>query len=368
MTDSLLTTPLVEWHRAHQGRMVPFAGWEMPVQYTSIIDEHQAVRKAAGLFDISHMGRLHFRGPLAITLLDRVVTIDITRLKPGQIRYALVTNDAGGVLDDVLVYRDQDGPDAGYWLVVNASNRIKLLEWFAQQGPQAAATIVDHTTTLGMIALQGPRAQAILQPRCSVRLESLKYFQHIPATIAGVAVLLSRTGYTGEDGFEVFVPADATVGLWEALLHAGAGDGLIPAGLGCRDTLRLESAMPLYGHELNEATDPFTAGLNFAVHLNKAEFVGQTALAAIAAQPTPRVRVGLSLESRRIAREETPVYLGDRLVGTVTSGTFSPTLEQSIAMAYVDRDVAGLGTALEVDLRGRREAATIVGLPFYKRA
>lgn len=363
MDAQLLRTACHSWHVEHNGRMVDFAGWDMPVQYSTIVTEHNAVRRDAGLFDIAHMGRLRFDGPDAENFLDYLVTNDVHRLAVGQVCYALMTKADGGILDDVLVYRFADY----HLLVVNASNRLKILDWIGQHQSRFQAQVQDLTADQFMLALQGPKAERILQPFVDCSLASLAYYYAAPARVAGQPALVSRTGYTGEDGFEVILPASAALGFWKTLMDAGAGEGLLPAGLGCRDTLRLEAAMPLYGHELSEEIDPFTAGLGFAVKLDTADFVGRDALARIKAGGIRLKRVGLELAGKRIAREGAQVYQGDRLIGRVTSGTFSPTLEKAIGMAYIDAGVAALGTSLEVDIRGKREAATIVKLPFYRR-
>lgn len=364
MTASLSKTPLHAWHASHGGRMVEFGGWDMPVQYSSIVAEHHAVRKAAGLFDISHMGRLRFRGPDAAKFLDRLVTCDVAGLEVGQVRYGLVTNDAGCILDDILAYRFADW----HMLVVNASNREKILAWIDRHRAGFQATVEDLTFDQAMIAVQGPRAEKLLQPLVETDLSQIKYYFAAPAKVSGTSGIVSRTGYTGEDGFEVILPAAQITALWEKLLASGAGEGVLPAGLGCRDTLRLEAAMPLYGHELNESIDPYTAGLGFGVKIDGKEFIGKPALIAAKANTHRNRRVGLQLVSKRIAREGTLVFAGDRQVGHVTSGTFSPTLEKSIAMAYVEPGSAAAGTDVSVEIRGQREAAKIVKLPFYKRA
>ncbi|MFN0055910.1 MAG: glycine cleavage system aminomethyltransferase GcvT [Planctomycetales bacterium] len=363
MSSHLLHTACHDWHTAHGGRMVDFAGWDMPVQYTSIVAEHHAVRTAAGLFDIAHMGRLKFTGPDAVRFLDHLLTNDVAGLAPGQIRYALVTNAQGGILDDVLVYRFHEF----HLLVVNASNRLKILDWIARHQGAFQVTVEDLTQSQFMLALQGPRALELLQPLVDVPLASLRYYFGTQATVCGEPALVSRTGYTGEDGCEVIVPAGAGRSLWEQLIERGAPLGLLPAGLGCRDTLRLEAAMPLYGHELNEAIDPFTAGLAFGVKFDAKEFIGKPALLGIKSGSLRRRRVGLELAGKRIAREGATVLADGTPVGEVTSGTFSPTLQKSIAMAYVDVPNATVGGRLEVDIRGAREAASVVKLPFYKR-
>lgn len=344
--------------------MVDFAGWNMPVQYKGIVDEHNAVRNAVGLFDISHMGRLRFTGPDARDFLDEIQTVDLAKLKPGQIRYGFMLNESGGILDDILVY---DWPDAPQ-LVVNASNREKLLDWMTPVASRYAVSIEDLTLTRAMLALQGPKAMAVAARLVGEEVNSLKYYTGKPMMWADEPVLVSRTGYTGEDGVELIIDSAFANSLWEATLGAGEEFGIMACGLGCRDTLRLEAAMPLYGHELSEEIDPLTAGLSFAVKLSKgADFIGKSALEKIAATTIPRPRVGLTLDGKRIAREKTPVVSGDQVIGEVTSGTFSPTFQKSIAMAYVDAAFAEPGTRLEVDIRGKRESATVVPLPFYKR-
>ena len=365
MNETLARTPLYDWHASHGGRMVDFAGWCMPVQYASITAEHQATRTAAGLFDISHMGRLRFDGDDAPAFLDRLVTRRVADLKPGRIRYALVTNEAGGILDDVLVYHLRDAAERSYFLVVvNASNREKILRWLA---PRLAAErdvhLTDVTRDWAMIAVQGPRALSLVQPLVDVELAAMKYYTGREALIAGHGGIVSRTGYTGEDGCELIVGSQAAPGVWQRLIDAGA----TPAGLGCRDTLRLEAAMPLYGHELTENINPYQAGLAFAVDLEDREFTGQAALATFAADPKLPRRVGLELAGKRVPRENYPVLLQGRRVGEITSGTFSPTLEKPIAMAYVAPEAVAPGTELAVDVRGRAEPARVVPLPFYRR-
>jgi aminomethyltransferase len=357
------TTPLNAWHRAHQGRMVDFAGWEMPVQYSSIVDEHLAVRSAAGLFDISHMGRLSFRGELAAGFLNQILTNDTSAMKVGDVRYSLICNHDGGILDDVLIYRLPDR----WELVVNASNREKIANWIRHTAGFSAVEFADQTLATGMIAIQGPRALEIVASATGTDFSDLKYYSTRDASVFNLPALVSRTGYTGEDGLELVVPAEQSQSVWEALLEAGQSYGIKPAGLGCRDTLRLEAAMPLYGHELNESTDPLSAGLQFAVKLQKSDFIGKSALDAVNRDGVSLTRVGLVLDGRRIAREESPVQIRDSVIGKVTSGTFSPTLQTVIAMAYVPPSVSAPGTKVDVNLRGSLVPAEIVPLPFYKR-
>lgn len=329
---TLLRTPLFDWHAAHQGRLVEFGGWEMPVQYAGIVAEHHAVRNGAGIFDISHMGRLRFTGPDACAFLDRILTNDVSKLRVGQVRYSLVCNASGGILDDVLVYR----LPSAYWLVVNASNRLKIVTWLKAHEGTHDVSWDDLTLSTGMLAVQGPNAVSTLAPELASIWSRLKYYS---VTTDGMDAedelsLLSRTGYTGEDGYELIVPADQLVSRWENLLERAREHGvtLQPCGLGSRDTLRLEAAMPLYGHELSESIDPLTAGLEFAVKFDKPDFIGKAALIELAQQTNRRVRIGLELSGRRIAREGSEIRVDGAHCGIVTSGTFSPTRDRSISM------------------------------------
>jgi aminomethyltransferase len=361
----MLRTPLRDWHHAHSGRMVEFAGWEMPIQYTSIVEEHTAVRQRVGLFDIAHMGRVFFSGPDAMSFLDHLLTNDVTKLKVGQVRYSLICNRAGGILDDVLIYYLERGI---YMLVVNASNRRKILDWIEHHMEGYTLSAADETESRCMFAVQGPRAIDVLGGLTDVGLAEMKYYSVNVGKVAGANAIISRTGYTGEDGFEVIVANEAAIRVWEQVVAAGQAHGLSPCGLGCRDTLRLEAAMPLYGHEMDEATDPYTAGLSFGVRLNKGDFIGRAAIAAVAEQGHHPQRVGLELTGKRIAREGALLFAGNDQIGRVTSGTFSPTLQRSIAMGYLPSALAGQGTQVEVDIRGKREPAAVVPLPFYKRS
>jgi aminomethyltransferase len=372
-------TPLYDWHVAHGARMVDFAGWDMPVQYTGIVEEHQAVRAAAGFFDISHMGRLLFQGPGSTELIDRVFTNNVVNMKPGQARYGLICNEGGGILDDVLVYFFP-GP---YWLmVVNASNREKILGWIERHRPARGVNLKDVTLRRAMIAVQGPRSLETMKAAlaawpyegadAALRPAELPYYHavfHGPWEDDEAHLTLSRTGYTGEDGFEIIVSSGQVAGFVDALLEAAGRLSLNvrPCGLGARDTLRLEAAMPLYGHELNEDIDPLQAGLAWAVKMNKGDFIGREALAQRKEDPTQPVRVGLELASKRIAREGAAVLREGKPIGHVTSGTFAPTVGKAIAMAYVPQQSATVGTALEVDIRGKSAPAHVVPLPFYQR-
>ena len=369
MTATLAQTPLHSWHVAHGGRMVDFAGWSMPIQYGSIVAEHRATRTAVGLFDVSHMARLRFEGSGAEEFLDHLVTRRIAGMEVGQVRYALVTNHEGGIVDDVLVYRlaAADSGEPYFQMVVNSSNRRKIVTWIdANLAGREDVQFFDRTHETGMIAVQGPKALDGLRPHASNDPGALRYYHAVEAEVADAPAILSRTGYTGEDGWEVMLPADASVALWERLVDAGAGLGVQAAGLGARDTLRLEAAMHLYGHELNEDIDPFQAGLDFAVDLEGRSFPGYEALVAAKRNPDRPKRVGLE-SAGRIARERDEVLAGGESVGQVTSGTFSPTLERPIAMAYVQPRVAVVGQELEIVIRGKAQGARVVPLPFYRR-
>jgi aminomethyltransferase len=369
MTTDLARTPLHEWHVAHGGRMVDFAGWSMPVQYTSIADEHNATRNAAGVFDISHMGRLRFEGTGVAAFLDSVVTRRVADLKPNQIRYALVCQDDGGILDDVLVYGNSPDGTRPYSMVVNASNREKIVAWLENRLP-ASVSLFDDTKQTAMIAVQGPAAIGAVQPfvELATPISSMRYYTCANARFDGVDVLISRTGYTGEDGVEIICDAARGRAIWDRIISAVKPVGGIAAGLGARDTLRLEAAMPLYGHELSETINPIQAGLNFAVNLGGREFIGSKALERFAADKPQPVRIGLQLDGKRVPRQGCPVLHGDEIVGEVTSGTFSLTFQCPIAMAYVRPTAQVVGTHLAVDIRGTQHPAVVVPLPFYERA
>jgi aminomethyltransferase len=339
--------------------MVEFSGWDMPIQYTTITEEHTAVRTATGLFDISHMGRLSFGGPDSLALIQQVWTNNAATMTDGQARYGLVCNAAGGIRDDVLVYKWP----YGYAMVVNASNRAKIVAWLAEHKGPRDVEVEDQTPTTCMVAVQGPQALALCRGLTEADAGQLAYYHATPTRYHGRGCVLSRTGYTGEEGLEIMVNAAQSVELWTDLVGRGAR----PCGLGARDTLRFEAAMPLYGHELNEDTDPFQAGLAWAVKMDKGAFIGREALARRRQESTLRRRVGLELEGKRIAREGAAVLHGGREVGRVTSGTFAPTLNRAIAMAYVDPACTTVGTACEVDIRGKAAPARVVPLPFYKR-
>lgn len=353
-------TPLYDWHVSMGARIVDFGGWDMPVVYRSIIEEHNDARTKAGLFDISHMGRLEIEGPQATAFLERVLTNRVDNLRVGQVRYSLVLNEAAGTLDDVLVYRPGESSEK-YFLVVNASNREKIVDWLNVHLGSFNAKFVDRTLETGMIACQGPLALELAQRLVSTNLSATKYYYCTPTEYRGALSLVSRTGYTGEDGVEFVVPADKALELWNELREGGAE----PVGLGARDTLRLEAGMPLYGHELSESIDPIQAGLSWAVKKD-IDFIGKTALAT--RDPQRPVRVGLRLDDKRIAREGFTVNAGGSKIGWVSSGTFAPTVQASIAMAYVEPNFSSPGTKVDVIIRDRPASACVVPLPFYSRS
>jgi aminomethyltransferase len=365
-------TPLYKWHVDRGARLSEFAGYQMPIQYSSIVAEHLATRTAAGLFDISHMARLRFDGPRSGILLDHLLTRRVTDLEVGQVRYSLICNANGGILDDVLVsYLESPSGQQYHLLVVNAGNHSKIVKWLQ---PHLAdfpdVGFSDVTESTAMIALQGPKAVEIIQklfPEKPAKIAGLKYYRSIVIPQMGKPTIISRTGYTGEDGFELIVRSEDAMRVWENLLLAGRGLGLEPVGLGARDTLRLEAGMPLYGHELSEEIDPITAGLSFAVSFQGRSFIGDEVLQAKKSQASTIQRVGLQLAGRRAAREGADVLDSDsRNIGQVTSGTFSPTLQTPIAMAYVAKECSTLGSTVIVDIRGSKVEAQVVGLPFYK--
>jgi aminomethyltransferase len=354
----------------------------MPVQYKSIADEHNATRNAVGVFDISHMGRLQFFGANLAEFLDSVVTRRIADLKQGQIRYALVCNEEGGILDDVLVYGDAGNLNVPFSMVVNAGNRSKIVEWLENHLPEHDKPAGKRTTWFGddtmntaMIAVQGPKALEILSPLFGeksrgvpLNLASIPYYHFDRAILGSNGVWVSRTGYTGEDGFEIICEDECALENWELILSAAEKVGGMAAGLGARDTLRLEAAMPLYGHELSETINPIQAGLNFAVNLKDRKFIGSEALEKFAAEKSQPVRIGLECDGKRVPRQGCPVLHDSTIVGEVTSGTFSPTLNRPIAMAYVEPSASAVGTQLTTDIRGTQHPAVVVPLPFYKRS
>ncbi|MDL5203915.1 glycine cleavage system aminomethyltransferase GcvT [Streptomyces sp. ALI-76-A] len=367
-------TALDALHRALGATMTDFAGWDMPLRYGSERDEHLAVRTRAGLFDLSHMGEITVTGPQAAALLDHALVGDIGGVKAGRARYTMICREDGGILDDLIVYRlaDTEAGSAHFMVVANASNAQVVLDALVERSSGFDAEVRDDRDAYALIAVQGPESPGVLKSLTDADLDGLKYYAGLPGTVAGVPALIARTGYTGEDGFELFVAPEHAVELWQALTKAGEGVGLVPCGLSCRDTLRLEAGMPLYGHELSTSLTPFDAGLGRVVKFEKdGDFVGRAALteaAARAGSNPPRVLVGLVAEGRRVPRAGYPVVAGGEVIGEVTSGAPSPTLGRPIAMAYVDAAHAAPGTpGVGVDIRGSHEPYEIVALPFYRR-
>ncbi|MEO8973560.1 MAG: glycine cleavage system aminomethyltransferase GcvT [Ktedonobacteraceae bacterium] len=372
MTDTTNTaaalkrTPLYAEHQALGARLVEFSGWEMPVQYSSIIDEHNAVRTHAGLFDVSHMGEFKASGADALAFLQYLVPNDVSKLANGQALYTQLCKPDAGVIDDLLIYH-LSGDD--YMLVVNAGNIDNDYAWVEQQSKKfPELQLANQSDTTALLALQGPLAQHILQPLTEVDLTSIGYYHFEAGLVDGVNCIVSRTGYTGEDGFELyFAPVDAPK-LWNDLLAAGKPQGLLPAGLGARDTLRLEAGYCLYGHELNEQTNPLEAGLGWTVKLNKgSDFIGHDALVKIKEQGVERKLIGVEMIERGVCRSDYVIYDNEHPIGSLTSGAPSPTLHKNIGMGYVVAAHAKVGEEVAIDIRGKKVAARIVALPFYKR-
>jgi aminomethyltransferase len=344
--------------------MVPFGGWDMPVQYTGIIEEHRAVRTRAGLFDVSHMGEVDLAGPAALPLAQRLVTNDVGRLAQGQALYTPMCTPDGGIIDDLLVYHL--GPDH-LMLVLNAANTAEDLAWIRQHA-SGNVRITDRSEGIALLALQGPRAQEILQPLTRSPLGDIRYYWFLDQVdVAGRRAIVSRTGYTGEDGFELYIDANDAVHVWEALLEAGAACGLLPAGLGARDTLRLEAGLLLHGNDMDKTVTPFEVGYGWTVKLGKGDFVGAEALGRQKREGVARQLVGLKMNDRAIARHGFPIHHEGETVGRVTSGSFAPTLQQSIGLGLVAAAHAQPGQRLAIEIRGRDVDGTVTKLPFYKR-
>ena len=362
----LKKTPLNARHRASGARMMSYAGWDMPIEYSGIADEHLAVRTRAGLFDVSHMGELEIAGKDALAALQRICSNDASTLRVGQAQYSGLLTHEGTFLDDVLVYRLAP---QHFLLVVNAANIEKDYFWIADQIKAAGdVVIVDASSRYALLSVQGPAALDALQPLTGVDLSSLKYYTFAHGEVANVRATVSRTGYTGEDGFEIFVPPPSADRVWQAVLSSRSPAAVVPTGLGARDTLRLEAGMRLYGSDIDETTTPLEAGLGWIVGWNKGEFNGASALQEQKNRGVARTLVGFEMVDRGIARRGYEVYAGGSSVGSVTSGTQTPFLNKAIGMAYVPVACAAPMTELEVDVRGRRARARIVPMPFYQRA
>lgn len=369
MSEELKFTPLHNVHRSLGARLVPFAGYDMPIQYRGIVAEHQAVRQQAGVFDVSHMGELRVLGGHALELVNWLITNDLAPVEPGKALYTCACNDAGTILDDLIIYKNSDDD---ILVVCNASNHDKILDHFTREARRFPnVTIVDETEQTGLLALQGPRALSILGAADRGLLDvatELKSFRFARKTLAGEHVTIARTGYTGEDGVEIFCPWDRTVAVWEALFAAGASLGLEPAGLGCRDTLRLEARLSLYGNEIDETTTPLEAGLGWTVKFNKPDFLGKAALLLTLEHGLSRTLVGFEMVGRGVARAGYPLLdSAGEPVGVCTSGSPSPTLGKAIGLGYLPLELSEIGTEFEVDCRQKKVAARVVATPFYKR-
>ncbi len=368
--DELKRTALYEHHMALGAKVVPFAGWEMPVQYEGILAEHKRVRTQAGLFDLGHMGQVDITGPDALEFLQYTTTNDVASLAPGDAKYGLLPNDNGGVVDDIIVYRYPEGEE-GYMVVVNASNTDKDVSWWKELRGRRSdldVAIRDISPEIGMIAIQGPLAGQIVAKLTDEPIDEIPYFSWRDAVVSGISVKMARTGYTGEDGFEFYANQSDTVRLWDALLDGGKDAGLGPIGLGARDTLRLEARMPLYGQELGDDISPYEAGMGWAVSLKKGDFVGRQVMEAVKAHGAPRRTVGFVTTERSASpRSHCAVQLAGREIGHVTSGTYSPSLGQNIGLALIGREYAGIDQPLQIMVRDKAVNAVQVKTPFYKR-
>jgi aminomethyltransferase len=355
-------TPIYEAHRALGARMVDFAGWDMPVQYASVIAEHEAVRNSAGLFDVSHMGEVEFRGAGALASANALITNDLARIADGQAVYAGLLNEAGGFVDDVVAYRFS--PER-IFICVNASNRAKDFEWMRAHA--GGVKPVDRGDDWAQLAIQGPKGPAIVQRLTPLRLDSIKTYHFAEGTVAGVPCIVSRTGYTGEDGFELYCSPERALALWNALLDAGSVDGLKPAGLGARDSLRTEMKYALYGNDIDDEHTPLEAGLGWIVKWDKGDFTGRAGLERQKQAGVPRKLVGFEMREPGIPRHGYPLLSGGTRVGAVTSGTMGPSVKKAIGMGYVPTELAREGTSLEVEIRGRPVRAEVVKTPFWRK-
>jgi glycine cleavage system T protein (aminomethyltransferase) len=361
---SLKRTPLYEQHLALGARLVEFGGWEMPVQYSSILEEHRAVRTRAGLFDVSHMGEFKVEGKDALAFLQNLVPNDVGRLAIHQALYSQLCLPDGGTIDDLIIYYLAENH---YMMVVNAANIDKDFAWVEKQARNFDVQATNQSDATALLALQGPESLAILQPLTGEDLSAIGYYHCTPGMVDGINCIISRTGYTGEDGFELYCAPVDVVKLWNDLLAAGKQHGLLPAGLGARDTLRLEAGYCLYGHELDEQTNPLEANLGWTVKLNKGDFIGHDALLKVKEEGLKRKLIGIEMIERGVSRGGYAIYENDQQIGALTSGAPSPTLNKNIGMGYVEAAHAVAGKTVQIDIRGKRTAAQIVALPFYKR-
>ncbi len=358
---ALKRTPLHAAHVRLGARMIPFGGWDMPVQYSGIVEEHRAVRAAVGCFDVSHMGEFEFRGPDSLRVLQRLTTNDVSALEVGQVQYSLLCHEDGGIVDDLTLYRLADDH---YMMTVNASNIDKDWAWVSRHldGRVEARNVSEET---GLIAVQGPHAERLVARLSDVDVPAIGYYHFSRGHVAGVPGIISRTGYTGEDGFELYLPAARTEEVWERLLAEGKGDGVAPIGLGARDTLRLEMKYALYGNDIDETTNALEAGLGWVVKPAKGEFVGRTAIEAARAAGLRRRLVGFEMVERAVARHGYPILHDGAAVGVVTSGSYGPSVDKYIGMGYVPAALAPVGSAIAVEVRGRAQSARVVKTPFH---
>jgi len=358
-------TPLYDIHVKLKAKMVPFAGWEMPVYYSSIMAEHKAVRTSAGIFDIGHMGAVKVSGQNALQYLQKVLSNDVSKLEAGSSQYSIILNESGGVIDDIFVYRlpaSTRGEPNHYMLILNASNADKDIEWF-KKNMSDGVDIKDLKREMTLLALQGPKSQQILQQICKLDIKTLGHHKIAKSLISNIESLISRTGYTGEDGFELFFDKSKAETIWNKLVELGA----VPCGLGARDTLRLEAGMPLYGHEYNEGITPLETGFSFAVKLGKGDFIGRDSLVVHKEEGFSKHLVGIKLKEIGIPRQGQKIFKDGKIIGYITSGTMSPTLKVPIGMGYVRTEFSDVGSAFDVEIRGKHIKAEAVKLPFYKR-
>jgi aminomethyltransferase len=364
-TENLKKTPLNAAHRALGGKMVDFGGWDMPVQYAAgVIEEHMATRMRAGLFDVSHMGEIWVEGPDAIAFVNRLTTNDVTKLVDGQAHYSAFPNENGGIVDDLLVYRfDQEK----LLLVVNAGTTEKDWAWITSHKGNDEIVLTNASADYCQIAIQGPKAVGILQKLTDTKLDEIKYYWFTTGKVDGIDAIISRTGYTGEDGFEVYAAAEQAEYLWNKMLETGRDEGILPCGLAARNTLRLESAMSLYEHELNDDISTLEANLGWITKINKGDFIGRDAIVALKEAGIKRKLAGFEMKEPGIARDGFDVYVGDEKVGVVTSGSPAPFLKKNIGLAFLPPEFANVGQEIRIDVRGKRLAAEVVPTPFYKR-
>ena len=364
MSDSVKTTPLTDRHRSLGARMVPFAGYEMPVQYAGVIDEHLAVRQRAGLFDVSHMGEARVRGSQALDFLQKLTCNNVAKLKVGRAHYTGLMTPQGCFHDDLLIYRLAEDE---FLLVLNAANATKDLSWMRDHLAGFDAELIDESDAWALLALQGPEAVQVLTGLTRADVAATPYYGFTESEVAGRKMIVSRTGYTGEDGFELYLQAGDAAHVWDALLEAGEPAGLQPTGLGARDTLRLEARMALYGNDIDDTTTAYEAGLGWIVKMKKGDFIGRDALLKQREEGLKRTLVGFEMQGRAIARHGYPATSNGEGVGQVTSGSFAPFLERRIGLAYLPLELSEVGTTFDVDIRGRHQPAEVVETPFYSR-